>query len=225
MLRIFITFALDEKITFFMKKNLIFAAVLCVALAFGFSACENPNNDDLLNQIEDLKNELNDLKNDKDKTDSADKDGDKDNSSDNEQNGDGTPDPGEGEGGSSDDSSSNLVPDAFSVSADKQVYFSSGNLQYIQSSDTWQFASCQWECVGTDNVTGGEVKYDETCGYYREGTALADKVDLFGWSTSATNFGVSTSEDRRDYSGSFVDWGTNKIGNDDPNTWRTLTRG
>ncbi|MBO7316430.1 MAG: hypothetical protein J6U44_04630, partial [Paludibacteraceae bacterium] len=65
-----------------MKKNLIFAAVLCVALAFGFSACENPNNDDLLNQIEDLKNELNDLKNDKDKTDSADKDGDKDNSSD-----------------------------------------------------------------------------------------------------------------------------------------------
>ena len=46
---------------------------------------------------------------------------------------------------------------------------------------------------------------------------------MFGCSTSATNFGVSTSEDRDDYSGSFVDWGTNKIGNDAPNTWRTLS--
>ncbi|MBO5849954.1 MAG: hypothetical protein J6Q47_01565, partial [Paludibacteraceae bacterium] len=117
---------------------------------------------------------------------------------------------------------SNFTPAAFSVSADKQVYFSPGNLQYIRSSDTWQFASCQRECVGTDNVTGGEVEYDET-GYDREGTALADKVDLFGWSTSATYFGVSISKDGNDYSGSFVDWGTNQIGNDAPNTWRTLT--
>jgi hypothetical protein len=55
------------------------------------------------------------------------------------------------------------------------------------------------------------------------GTALADKVDLFGWSTSATYFGVSTSTDYDDYYGSFVDWGTNKIGSDAPNIWRTLT--
>ena len=53
---------------------------------------------------------------------------------------------------------------------------------------------------------------------------MADKVDLFGWSTSANNFGVNTSENWNDYSGSFVDWGTNKIGNDAPNTWRTLTQ-
>ena len=46
---------------------------------------------------------------------------------------------------------------------------------------------------------------------------------LFGWSTSATYFGVSTSFDEDDYYGSFVDRGTNKIGNDAPNTWRTLT--
>ena len=57
----------------------------------------------------------------------------------------------------------------------------------------------------------------------KSGTALADKVDLFGWSTAANNFGVSTSTDYNDYSGSLVDWGTNKIGNDAPNTWRTLT--
>ena len=110
----------------------------------------------------------------------------------------------------------------FSVSADKQVTFSTGNLQYTQSTNTWSFASAQWEMIGTDNVTGGSVYSDPKYGDAKEGTALADKVDLFGWSTSANNFGVSTSTDD-DYYGSFVDWGTNKIGNDAPNTWRTLT--
>ena len=112
---------------------------------------------------------------------------------------------------------------AFSVSNSKQVTFSQGNLQYTQSTNTWSFASTQWEVIGTDNVTGGSVSSDPTYGDSKEGTALADKVDLFGWSTSVTYFGVSTSTDKNDYSGSFVDWGTNKIGNDAPNTWRTLT--
>ena len=111
----------------------------------------------------------------------------------------------------------------FSVSDSKQVTFSKGNLQYTQSTNTWSFASAQWEMIGTDNVTGGSVSSDPTYGDSKKGTALADKVDLFGWSTSATNFGVSTSTDYDDYYGSFVDWGTNKIGNDAPNTWRTLT--
>ena len=111
----------------------------------------------------------------------------------------------------------------FSVSADKQVTFSKGNLQYTQSTNTWSFAENQWDYIGTDNVTGGSVSSDPTYGDSKSGTALADKVDLFGWSTSTTNFGVSTSEDWDDYSGSFVDWGTNTIGNDAPNTWRTLT--
>lgn len=110
----------------------------------------------------------------------------------------------------------------FSVSPTKQVTFSSGNLQYTQSTNTWSFASTQYEIIGTDNVTGGSVSSDEY-GDEKFGDALADKVDLFGWSTSATNFGVSTSTSDSDYSGSFVDWGTNKIGNDAPNTWRTLT--
>lgn len=113
---------------------------------------------------------------------------------------------------------------AFSVSSSKQVYFSPGNLQYTQSTDTWSFASTQWEVIGTDNVIGGSVSSDQTYGDSKAGTALADKVDLFGWSTSATNFGVSISTDwENGYSGSFVDWGTNKIGNDALNTWRTLT--
>ena len=110
----------------------------------------------------------------------------------------------------------------FSVSADKQVTFSPGNLQYTQSTNTWSFAENQWDYIGTDNVTGGSVSSDEG-GLYKYGTALADKVDLFCWSTATTNFGVSTSTSSSDYSGSFVDWGTNKIGSDAPNTWRTLT--
>ena len=111
----------------------------------------------------------------------------------------------------------------FSVSQTKYITFSPGNLQYTQSTNTWSFAENQWDMIGTDNVTGGSVSSNSTFGDTKSGTGLADKVDLFGWSTSANNFGVSTSEDDKDYSGSFVDWGTNQIGADAPNTWRTLT--
>ena len=99
---------------------------------------------------------------------------------------------------------------AFSVSADKQVTFSKGNLQYTQSTNTWSFAENQYDYLGEANIA-------------IDADVLADKIDLFGWSTSTTNFGVSTSTSNSDYSGSFVDWGTNKIGNDAPNTWRTLS--
>ena len=112
----------------------------------------------------------------------------------------------------------------FSISADKQVTFSPGNLQYTRSTDTWSFASTQYECLGTDNVTGGSVSSDPIFGDSKSGTALADKIDLFGWSTVSSNFGVSTSTNNNDYSDSFVDWGTNQIGNDAPNTWRTLSK-
>ena len=97
----------------------------------------------------------------------------------------------------------------FSVAADKQVSFSQGNLQYIQSMKTWQFAENQQEYIGAANVNGG---------------ALADKIDLFGWSASNTTapFGVSTSTNAADYAGDFVDWGTNAICGDAPGTWRTL---
>ena len=108
----------------------------------------------------------------------------------------------------------------FSVSADKQVTFSKGNLQYTQSTDTWSFAENQWDYIGTDNVTGSSVDSDPTDGYDKLGDALADKIDLFGWGTG--NNPTNSSTDYNDYQ-TFVDWGTNKIGNDAPNTWRTLT--
>ncbi|MGN0235632.1 MAG: hypothetical protein ACI4BD_04870 [Paludibacteraceae bacterium] len=95
----------------------------------------------------------------------------------------------------------------FSVSADKQVHFSMGNLQYTQSTKTWGFAENQYDMIGEANA---------------ENSALADKIDLFGWSgsTATAKWGISTSASNSDYSGDFVDWGQN-IG--DGNTWRTLT--
>ena len=97
----------------------------------------------------------------------------------------------------------------FSVSETQKVTFSPGNLQYHPANNEWRFAPSQLDYIGTAN---------SNCSSTYNGW-----LDLFGWSTSATNFGVSTSYDENDYSGSFVDWGTNTIGNDAPNTWRTLT--
>ena len=97
----------------------------------------------------------------------------------------------------------------FSVAEGKTVTFSKGNLQYHPANNDWRFAENQTDYIGYAN---------SNCSSSYNGW-----LDLFGWSTSATNFGVSASEDDNDYSGSFVDWGTNKIGNDAPNTWRTLT--
>lgn len=99
----------------------------------------------------------------------------------------------------------------FSVSDTKQVYFSPGNLQakYDGSKYNWGFAANQFDFVG--NAAG-----NTTIGTQSKG----DVVDLFGWSTSATYFGISTSTSNSDYSGDFVDWGE-LIG--DGTTWRTLS--
>ena len=96
----------------------------------------------------------------------------------------------------------------FSVSETKNVTFSSGNLQYHPANNKWRFAENQTDYIGDAN---------SNCSSTYNGW-----LDLFGYSTSSTNFGVSASKDE-DYSGSFVDWGTNQIGTDAPNTWRTLT--
>ena len=92
------------------------------------------------------------------------------------------------------------VPDGaingkFSVSSTKKVYFSKGNLRY--ASGTWSFFDNQYD-------------------YYTSHSA--DAWDHFGWSTSATTYGMSTSSSNGDYSGDFVDWGATMGAG-----WRTLT--
>jgi hypothetical protein len=98
----------------------------------------------------------------------------------------------------------------FSVGDGKTVIFSPGNLQYHPKNDEWRFAENQIDYLGERN-------------WYI--SADYEWIDLFGWSGSdgSAKFGVSRSQNDADYAGTFVDWGTNKIGNDAPNTWRTLT--
>jgi len=108
----------------------------------------------------------------------------------------------------------------FSVSDTKRVRFSRGNLQYTQSTQTWSFAEHQYDMIGTDNVVGDSVYYN-VAGSNKCGSAFADKIDLFGWSsTGSAKWGISTLDSSHVFYGDFMDWGKN-IG--DGNTWYTLT--
>lgn len=93
---------------------------------------------------------------------------------------------------------------AFSVSKTKQVYFSSGNLQYHCKNKEWRFAPLQYDAIDSQNRKISN-NYD---GY----------IDLFAWGTSDNPTLASTRID--DYDANFTDWGT-KI--DGGNVWRTLT--
>jgi len=66
----------------------------------------------------------------------------------------------------------NCIPGVFSVSADKKVYFSKGNLQYQPCSNTWRFAEQQYTLLD-DNPEG-----HTTMSYTATST---DWIDLFGW--------------------------------------------
>ncbi len=79
-----------------------------------------------------------------------------------------------------------LLSGVFSVSSTKKVNFSKGNLRY--ASGTWSFFDNQYD-------------------YYT--SYSADAWDHFGWSTSATTYGMNTSTSSSTYSGNFVDWGSN----------------
>ena len=95
---------------------------------------------------------------------------------------------------------------SFSVSATKTVTFSPGNLQYHPANDEWRFAPNQTDYIGDANANISST--------------YNGWIDLFGWGTG--NIPTYTSKDNGNYR-TFVDWGVNKIGNDAPNTWRTLT--
>ena len=100
----------------------------------------------------------------------------------------------------------------FSIASKKYVTFSQGNLQYLPAANLWKFANTQYETLDNSN------KYISA--NYR------NWIDLFGWSgdNTTTPFGVSTSTNNTDYAGEFVDWGSNWICGDEPDTWRTLSK-
>ena len=118
----------------------------------------------------------------------------------------------------------------FSVSNNEQVHFSSGNLQYQASTNTWRFAEHQYDNVGSDNQNIS--------------SSYSGWIDLFGWGTSgwrsgaicyqpwsvSTNYngynpgGSSTNNLTGDYAN--ADWGVyNAISNggNQAGMWRTLT--
>lgn len=111
-------------------------------------------------------------------------------------------------------------PKPFSVSADKQVLFSSGNLQYnaVQGSHqcadgttqpgTWRFAEHQWDYVG-DAENGNVYQNGVKCDNALISDTYDGWIDLFGWSTAATYNGINNSTTNSDYSGNFVEWGNN----------------
>ena len=94
----------------------------------------------------------------------------------------------------------------FSVGEEKTVTFSPGNLQYHPANDEWRFADNQADYVGNAN-SNISATYN---GW----------IDLFGWGTGDA---PTKSDTYPDEYKTFVDWGTNKIGDDAPNTWRTLS--
>ena len=127
-------------------------------------------------------------------------------------------------------SGSGMLNGVFSVSENDPVYFSQGNLQYQASTNTWQFATNQWDFVGGFN---GNISQN-----------YSGWIDLFGWGTSGYNHGAtcyqpwSTSTSTIHYLayGSYsnnlydqtgqADWGYNAIingGNQENSGWRTLT--
>lgn len=94
----------------------------------------------------------------------------------------------------------------FSVSATQQIAFSSGNLQYHPLNNQWRFAESQLDHVGDANANISPT-YD---GW----------IDMFGWGTGDEP--TRTVQNNGSYS-TFVDWGTNSIGTDTANTWRTMS--
>lgn len=121
------------------------------------------------------------------------------------------------------------ISGVFSVSEERYVQFSKGNLQYNASTNTWRFAANQYDYIGNDN-SNISATYN---GW----------IDLFGWGTSGYNHGansyqpwsISTNCDNynvygndtcnlNSYSG-LADWGYNSISNGGnyEDLWRTLT--
>ena len=108
---------------------------------------------------------------------------------------------------------------SFSVSAARKVIFAPGNLQATTSdggsSWTWHFAEHQYDYIGNaaaNNAINGKGIISSAAG----------TVDLFGWSTPVTNYGIWNNNTSTNYTGDFVDWGTLEISSYSANTWRTL---
>ena len=95
----------------------------------------------------------------------------------------------------------------FSVAADKLVEFAPGNLQFHTGDSTWRFAKQSYIAIGERNINIGDPEYK---GW----------IDMLGWSTANTYYGVDPSNKNELYVGEFVDWGQLFPGEN----WYTLSK-
>lgn len=106
--------------------------------------------------------------------------------------------------------SSDCLSGVFSVASGKTVKFSKGNLKATLDGSgnvtAWSFHDTQYGMVNTDAGTQ---------------SFTSSSIDLFGWSTSATLYGINSSTSDI-YCGSFLDWGA-AASKDLGYGWRTLT--
>lgn len=117
--------------------------------------------------------------------------------------------------------STGALSGVFSVSPNKKVHFSKGNLQYQASTKTWRFAEQQFDYIGENNA--------------KISATYSGWIDLFGWGTSGyqsqhpymTVFDpTSYGEGDSDINGTQYDWGVHNAisnGGNKPGLWRTLT--
>ena len=107
--------------------------------------------------------------------------------------------------------SSDCLSGVFSVASGKTVKFSKGNLKATLDGSgnvtAWSFHDTQYGMV---NTAAGTQSF------------TSSSIDLFGWSTSATLYGINSSTNSNDYSGDFLDWGAAASKNLGYG-WRTLT--
>ena len=141
------------------------------------------------------------------------------------------------------------LPGLFSVSDDRRVRFSKGNLQYHCYQHEWRFAENQWDYVGgemysEEPCTMGTVYYDGVkCDNVLAGYSYNGWIDLFGWGTSGWNNGNQYYKPwnylanevfnpyygpvgNHDLTGEYAhaDWGVhNNILDGGSRQWRTLT--
>lgn len=94
----------------------------------------------------------------------------------------------------------------YAVAANRYVSFAKGNLQYHAATNRWRLAEHQYDVIGDKNTNISDT--------------YNGWIDMFGWGTRM--YPTLTATESEKYL-TFVDWGTNYIGTDEPDTWRTLT--
>ena len=106
---------------------------------------------------------------------------------------------------------------SFSISATEKVIFAPGNLQASTTdygaSWTWHFAEHQYDYIG-NAAANTSINGKGTI------SVASGTVDLFGWSTSGTAWGIWNNNTSTNYTGDLLSWATLPIGSYPANFWR-----